>query len=926
MKKLLDVIIIYIFLALILIFALAFFISNSKNIFNFEVDKKISFLQIKQKWTDSVLDKLSIDEKISQLILYKIDTNNLAKENLDFIIKNNIGGIVLENIDNSDKLQIINYLQSQAKIPLLIYERNQNSESHLTLATQNSNELITTYFMLSAKVIKNKAINIQEINIADTYTNSDNNYLFFNNQSRDSIIDKIANLQYCLDSNNVIFSINNFNCFFDTKKDTLNLTDSILYTFKKLSQTGIAAIVLNKNIVQNFSYNDLENNELRKFLAKNIDFEGLVISEPLYFKDIKQSAEHSLRIASDLIIINNDFASTHLNIRNLIEDKKISLNELDKIVKKVLMAKKWTATNYIQNPNIDTINNIAKTEENLFTLRKFYEKSFILLKNNDLLIPYTDVYKNFLNVVIGDSLHEFNNFLNFYTKVEIKNVQNINDFKYSLTKDYNNIIIAINDYIIDNKKDTTFINELKILLKNKKIKTLIVNFKNIQNIKLLSDCNNIVQVFENKTISQNLCAQYLFGAFSSDAKLVTNLSNDLKINNKAITNNIKRLKYTIPIEAKMSAKKLAKIDSIVENAIQEGAFPGCQILVIKQGNVVYYNSFGHHTYEKTIKTKITDLYDLASITKVAATTLICMKLYENKVFKLTDTIKYFLQDTINLKFKNHQIADFLLHQTGLPAFMPVAKYIVHRESKKDGYKDLFATEKDTTFSLQVAEDLFFNKNYMDTIYRDIFNLNYDTTKAYNYSDVNFNVLYKIVTNLINTDFETFLANNFYAPLGMQTIGFRPLERFDKDRITPTQDDKYWRKQLLCGYVHDESAALNNCTWGNAGLFADANDLAILFQMLLNSGTYAGVKYFDKETIDLFTSPVSDSQRGYGFAMASYKSFGHTGFTGTCVWASKTHNIIYIFLSNRVHPKMMNKKLHELNVREQIFDIIINSNI
>jgi len=925
MKKILNALIIYVSVALILVIILALIFQNDSLMFWKKNNTKIDFLQINEKWADSVLSTMSIDEKIAQMILYKVDTDSLLQDSLNYYLQKKISGIVFDSIKFENKLLYSSYFQANSKNSAFIFDMlNVDFPSNLTIATAGEEELLKKYFNENSQDIINYGFNISSINFETSKYLNISNQILFNPESRSEVAEKIVENYKSLNDNKIITCVKYFSFYYNFENLDSDFKDSLLFPYQNICKSGASAIFLDKNILKDSLSKTLNLNDIKNYLEKELKFHGLIISEKINLKDSKNSIENTIKSGVDLLIINDSLQFALDKIREMVEDNQLPENELNTRVKKILLAKNWTTKTINDTLKINKIIAKIKKSDKTLNLLQIYQNSIVLLKNTNFRIPFVELKNNnFVEITIGnDNLPVFIENMQFYTEINEKYYKNLNDFTITDLNSYQNIIIAINDLKINNLKDSLFLKNLNILNKNKNI--VLINFCEPENLKYFENIKTIVQVFDNNKYIQSLSGQFLFGALYSDAKLPLTFSKIFEQGTGADYKKIQRLKYTIPEDANMSSEKLCLIDSIVNEAIAQGAFPGCEIFVAKDGKVVYYNDFGYQTYEKERKVIRTDLYDLASVTKVAATTLLGMRLYEKGLIKLEDSIKYYLNDTINLTFKNHQIRDFLLHKTGLPSFMPVAKYIVYRKKGTDRYGLFFSEKSDSIHTLKVAEDFYFNKNYLDSIWYDIFTSRYDTLKNYIYSDMNFNVLYKIFTSKINISFEEYLSQNFYQSLGLQTLCFRPLERFDKYRIAPTQDDKYWRKQLLRGYVHDESAALNNCAWGNAGLFSNANDLGIIFQMLLNGGVYGGIQYFDKSTVDLFTTPPEDSDRGLGFAMSDFNSFGHYGFTGTCVWASKKYNIVYVFLSNRVNPIMTNTKIQELKTREQIFETIIKS--
>ncbi|MEM6523417.1 MAG: serine hydrolase [Bacteroidota bacterium] len=381
------------------------------------------------------------------------------------------------------------------------------------------------------------------------------------------------------------------------------------------------------------------------------------------------------------------------------------------------------------------------------------------------------------------------------------------------------------------------------------------------------------------------------------------------------------------------------IESIVREAIDSAAFPGCQILLAKDAKIFYEESFGYHTYDSLIPVKNENIYDLASITKTTAATLGLMKLYDDGLFEPDQTLGYYFPEIARGKKKNMVMRDVLAHQAGLRAWIPY--YAVSQRKNGEYKRNTVSQDSSAAFPYRISESgLFLHKDYRtEKIYKMIRKSKVSKDKSYLYSGLSFYLYPDLVQQLTDKPFDQYLSDEFYKPLGAKTVGFKAGERFPLENIVPTEVDSFFRMQTLHGVVHDEGAAMMLGISGNAGLFANARDLAKIYQMLLNGGDYAGKRYLKTSTVEEFTKCQfckTGNRRGMGFDKplidydpnkssvaeeASSKSFGHSGYTGTLVWADPTNNLLFIFLSNRVHPTRNNGKIYSLNVRPRIHSLV-----
>jgi CubicO group peptidase (beta-lactamase class C family) len=362
------------------------------------------------------------------------------------------------------------------------------------------------------------------------------------------------------------------------------------------------------------------------------------------------------------------------------------------------------------------------------------------------------------------------------------------------------------------------------------------------------------------------------------------------------------------------------------------------VLVAKDGKIVYDKSFGYLTYEKKELVYPETIYDLASVTKICATTMSVMKLYDEGKLDIQKTLGDYLPWVRGTNKESLKIWDVLLHQAGLKAFIPFYKETIDSLHGGIPLPSIYAWKQDSAHHVRVAENLYMRNDWLDTIYNRILTSNVEPKKKYIYSDNDFIFMGKIVEAITGMTLDQYAKKTFYDPLYMSTTGFKPRNSFPLDRIAPTENETIFRKQLIRGDVHDPGSAMFGGVAGHAGLFSDAYDLAVLEQMLLNGGEIDGKRFLKKETIDYFTAYHSDiSRRGLGFdkpeknnatlkepypcISASPETFGHTGFTGTCVWVDPKYNLIFIFLSNRVNPTSENGKISSLSVRGGIMEAI-----
>lgn len=377
-----------------------------------------------------------------------------------------------------------------------------------------------------------------------------------------------------------------------------------------------------------------------------------------------------------------------------------------------------------------------------------------------------------------------------------------------------------------------------------------------------------------------------------------------------------------------------KVDAIMTLGIQKEAFPGAQLLVAKNNKVIFHKAYGYHTYDSIQLVALNDIYDLASVTKITAALPALMKLHGEGKLALDKPFSTYWKPWQKQRNKKElTVREILAHQAGLNPYI----VFLNKVTKKNGKikRRWVRNEASSTYSEQVFENLFIKQRFKKKVYREINKSKVSEEKKYTYSGLTFLLYPQLVEDITGIAFQEYLRTNFYAPLGNTTMGFNPKKKNFPNKIVPTEIDTLFRHNLTKAWVHDENAALMGGVSGNAGLFATAEDLAKIMQLYMNYGVYNGTRYLDENTVKEFISvqfPENDNRRGLGFdkpllnnselplkdaypaPSASPESFGHSGFTGTFVWADPKNQLVFIFLSNRVYPSRDHRNLYDLNIR------------
>ena len=555
------------------------------------------------------------------------------------------------------------------------------------------------------------------------------------------------------------------------------------------------------------------------------------------------------------------------------------------------------------------------------------DSDLYVLKNNENLLPFDLLNRKIVNISFGESNQVFINEMNLFADVPNHYVGSTQLLSTdSIPKlDFHDVLIVTfhadsGKYAADDYNILNFLNRVH----KEHVVAVVFGTPEYLNELPLQNVDALVHSPDYTVKNQKATAHLIFGAIGTNPKLSSELSLQTKANG--------RLSFSSLEEAHISPKSFNRIDQIALNGIDQGAFPGCQILVSIKDSIVFNKSYGTHTYGRNSKAvSNNDVYDIASITKIAGSTLMAMYLEYRNMLDIDDTLgKYIPEITGNSDFSRIKIREMLAHQSGLKSWIP---FYLKTLSEGQLKKELYRSKSDSIYTIQVAENIYLKNDYPKIMYNRILSTNLGA-KKYKYSDLCYYFTQKVFESILKENQETFLHEMIYEPLGLRNIRYLPLNYFDKNRIVPTEYDTIFRKQLVHGHVHDPGAAMLGGVGGHAGIFSNATDLASIMQIFLKNGNFAGQTLFNEEIVKDFTrKQYENNRRGAGFdrprskgggtcdALASQSSFGHSGFTGALAWADPEHDIIFVFLSNRVHPEQENWKIRDMNIRTDIQHVI-----
>ena len=969
------------------VFLYSFKAGEEKKNLSQEVDPP--FLTISTPWADSVFNTLSQDERIAQLFMVAAYSNRDEKhenELKDLIENYGIGGLIYFQGGPVRQATMCNRLQSYSKIPMMIgmdaewglamrLDSTIKYPWQMTLGAIENDQLIFKMGRQIGEQLKRMGVHINFAPVVDINVNPENPVINARSfgENRENVAEKGIAYMLGLQSERIIANAKHFPGHGDTDKDShktlpmINHTgtrlDSVeMYPFRKLMESGLSSVMIAHlyvpALVDEFNYpTTLSRKVVTELLKDSLRFEGLVVTDALNMKGVSSQFKpgevdvKALLAGNDVLLFSEDVPKAIDEINKAVKEGLITYEEIDRRCLKILRAKEWVGLGKYKPIETDSLfEDLNKTEYQVL-LRELFRSSLTLLENKKDFLPLRslDTLK-IAAVAMGDGGHEaFHRFLSMYAQVDTFSLPFNPDpieHKKILDKleDHNLIIASVhtsdrNPYsrfkIQDNSAD--FLNILR--LKKEVILTSFANPYALRTINGLDHFTAMLQAYQNSENSNELAAQAIFGALKVNGKLPVSINRSYPSGFGLEVSDIQRFNYVIPEEIGIQREWLTEIDSIALEGIKAHAYPGCQVMVASHGKVFYNRTFGYHSYDSSMIVRVNDVYDLASVTKIAATLPVVMELQEKGIINLDFALCDYIPELVDTsEYANLSLREILAHQAGLAAWIPFYKKTMLNGSLR---YDVFSLDSSEIYSRQIANNLWINKAYEDTIYKQILRTPLNGYGEYKYSDLGYYFLKRIVEKLTGEKLDVYLERTYYGPLGMNRTFFNPLHKLSLNEIIPTENDLVFRKQMIQGFVHDPGAAMLGGVGGHAGLFSNANDLAKLMQMYINGGTYGGMKYLGDSVINEFTACQycqNDNRRGAGFdkpminnekggptcTCVSYLSFGHSGFTGTYAWADPQDELVYIFLSNRVHPDAGNKELVNLSIRTRIQEVIYSA--
>jgi len=933
-------------------------------------------------WADSVMASLSPRERIGQLFMVAAYSNRdkVHENELDLLVKNyGIGGLIFFQGGPERQAALNNRLQTSAKVPLWVgmdaewglgmrLDSTISFPRQMSLGAIQDPELVYRFGTEMARQLRRLGVSVSFSPVVDINVNPSNPVI--GNRSFGEEMDRVAELGVAymrgLQDNGVLANAKHFPGHGDTDADShyslplvnhdYQRLDSVeMRPFRQLIHAGVGSImVAHLHIPSLDTVKDrattLNPKVVTGILRDSLNFDGLIFTDALNMKGVSAYYKPgevdllALQAGNDVLLFPEDVPKAIAAIESAIEKGTISQADIDARCHRILRAKDWLGVEQMRHVNPSNLNEDLNTLDARLLHEDLVEASLTILKNESV-IPLPEPDRNSLAVLnIGESGEGFNRMFGNYFDFDVFRLNGNGDTAgygkmLSTLSAFDRVVVNIlgtnnkpkKNYGISNATDI-FISELA--QRTSVIANLYANPYALANMSSPLHCEGFVIAYQDDETTQRVMAEAIAGACKATGKLPVSASPLFAAGSGEPIYETVRVRYSCPERTGIAASSLDRISAIAEEGIKAKAYPGCQIMVIKNGQVVYEQSFGKFTYEGNQAVDRNTVYDIASITKIAASTAALMRLQDDKIINVDHNLCDYLDLCDTSAYYGLNLREILSHYARLQPWVPFYLNTLDEGTWKAGIYDTVQSDK---FNIRVADNMFISENYRMEMEEALLQTALRDAKEYKYSDLGYYFVKDIIESRTGRTLDQYVDSMFYSPLGLDFMCYNPLKNIPRNQIAPTENDLNFRKQLVQGYVHDQGAAMLGGVGGHAGLFSNARDLGTLMQMFLNGGTYGGNRFISEETLGYFTTCHycdGNNRRGIGFDkptielgtgptcdQASYESFGHTGFTGTIAWADPSYGLVYVFLSNRVYPDAENKKLLELNIRTKIQEVI-----
>ena len=943
------------------------------------------FSQEKYPWADSVLASLSLDEQLGQLFMVaaysnKDEAHNAAVEKL--VKEYHLGGLIFFQGGPVRQANLTNRYQSEAKVPLMIgidgewglamrLDSTIKYPRQMCLGATRNENLVYEMGRDIAQQCKLMGIHVNFAPVADVNNNANNpviNSRAFGEQ-KELVATMATAYMRGMQEEHVLATGKHFPGHGDTDSDShLSLPiikaskdriDNLeLYPFREMIKAGLGGMMVAHLYIPALDTtknraSTLSPTIVTDLLKKELGFNGLIFTDALNMQGVAKYYKpgevelNALLAGNDMLLFAEDVPKAFELIKAAIAEGKITESEIKSRVYKILKTKEWAGLNNYKPIDIKYLVADLNKDQSKALASRLKKEALTVVKNLNAL-PIAEDNANVAVISIGRKNSAFEQTLTkglkaAYIHTEASQLNELDKIKGKITGKSEVVIAFLNT---NERTGKNFgLTDLQKKFVEDVAKTQATTLIWLGNPYALSKLNHkdlkgIVVGYQDDDETQTHAANLVLNGQSQTGKLPVSINNDLPFGTGSNVYAIGMPERVDPKSVGFDADLLnSTIDKIVQSGLDAEAYPGCQVVIMRKGKIAFSKSYGKTVYKNGLPISETMLYDVASLTKVLATTASVMKLVDEGKLDIEKTIgDYLTQLPVSEAHKKIKLKELLLHQAGFPGWIPFYKQFIENDSIRTTY---FSKKQTEVFPIKVANGMYTSESLKDSIYNIIFNEPLKSNPKYKYSDLGFYYLRLIIEEVTGTTIQHYTDSVFYQPMHMTNTSYLPLEKWSKENLVPTEYDATFRLQLVHGTVHDQGAALLGGVGGHAGVFSTATDVAYMMQMFLNKGEFAGKQYITPETLAKFTdnhrAEGYDNRRGYGFDKPSpkgepspviddisMKSFGHSGFTGTLAWADPETETVFVFLSNRVYPSSSNKKLIKMSIRTDLMQAMMDA--
>ncbi len=942
-----------------------------------------SYLEREDNWVRSTISGMSLEQKIGQLFMVRAySKGNAAEETLitEYIRKYHIGGICFFQGSPANQINLINRFQTQSRIPMFMGIDGEwglgmrfpdaaiSFPRQLMLGAIKDNRLIYEMGREVAKHCKRAGININFAPSIDINNNPSNPVIY--DRSFGEIPQNVTAKGYmymkAMEDEGILSCVKHFPGHGDTDVDshedlpTLNhnlsrLEQTEFYPFRRLASQGVGAMMIGHLNVPALDARPnrpttLSHKVIKNILRDDMGFNGLLITDAMDMKGVTNYFPNGIAEAeafvagNDIILLPENLPKAIKAIKDYIVAGKITLDRIDESVERILRAKYKVGLNAIPGFEPARVTDYLTRGKAEGIKQKLSASALTLLSDRDGILPLQEISGASVASLSINTIRKtpFQDRVDSYTEgrdYQLMPQQSAAYYQQMMQtlSQFDLVLVAI--HTSGKRSDfsrevpsglVTFLSDLQ-----KRTRVVISLFGSPYLASSLDFAEHLLLCYDNDPVTQDVAVQAIFGSGDISGTLPVSVNGKWPAGFGLQKEGLGRLGYARPEMVGLSSDTLRKIDSVMAEMINLKAAPGGQVLVAKDGKIILQKSYGKLSPDGYYVNNNT-IYDVASVTKVLATTLAVMKLTDQNRININNPIRNYIAGIDTTDKAGLILRDIMAHHGRLISWIPFYEYTLQKGRSQLPNSRYYSQTLNENFNIPVAANLFMRNDYRDSMYQMIWKSTLRERNDYRYSDLGFMIVQKVVENQSGQHLDNYVNQWFYKPMGLRNTGFRPLMTHSVSSMAPTEIDNYFRHQILRGYVHDMGAAMMGGVSGHAGLFSTAGDMAVLMQMLLNKGTYGGTRFLRPETVSLFTSRHDrSSRRGLGFDMKELDSartknvsdlappsvFGHTGFTGTAAWADPENNLVYIFLTNRTYPGRHNQTFNNREYRLKVQTLI-----